>query len=115
MFDAARLLVCPLRVGAGVKGKVSTAMSYGLPVVSTSVGAEGMELRDGENVLLADTPAALAAACLRVYRDEALWRRLSAAGQALVREKHSLEMGERVLAKAIDVAYRHHLGVEGPG
>jgi glycosyltransferase involved in cell wall biosynthesis len=111
VFDATRVFVCPLRAGAGVKGKVSAAMSYGLPVVTTSVGAEGMDMRDGEQMLLADDPAAFASACLRVYRDEALWQRLSDAGQALVQEKHSLKAGRRVLEEAIDTALRHHLGV----
>lgn len=111
VFDAARVFVCPVRVGAGTKGKISTAMSYGLPVVSTTCGAEGMELAEGRDVLVADDPAALAAACLRVYRDPALWRRLSDGGQALVREKHSPEMGRRVLTEAIELAWQHRLGV----
>jgi hypothetical protein len=70
-----------------------------------------MELIDGEDVLLADTPEELAAACLRLYRDAGLWERMSQAGQALVREKHSLDMGRRVLAEAIEVGLRHKLGV----
>lgn len=111
VFDRTRVFVCPLRFGAGTKGKVSTAMSYGLPVVSTACGAEGMELTDGEEVLIADEARALAAACLRLYRDPALWRRMSDAGQQLVREKHSLEMGRRMLAEAIEAALRHKLGV----
>jgi GT2 family glycosyltransferase/glycosyltransferase involved in cell wall biosynthesis len=111
VFDRTRVFVCPLRFGAGTKGKVSTAMSYGLPVVSTACGAEGMELVEGEEVLLADDPKDLAAACLRLYRDQALWERMSQAGQSLVREKHSLEMGRRMLAEAIEAALRHKLGV----
>ena len=115
MFDRTRVFVCPLRVGAGTKGKVSTAMSYGLPVVSTTCGAEGMELVEGKDVLLADDPAGLASACLRLYRDPALWERMSMAGQHLVREKHSLEMGRRVLAEAIETALCHKLGLDGAG
>lgn len=111
VFDAARVFVCPLRFGAGTKGKISTAMAYGLPVVTTSCGAEGMDLIDGREVLIADDPAALAQACLRVHRDAALWRRLSRAGQALVRTKHAPEAGRRVLADAIEIAWRHKLGV----
>jgi GT2 family glycosyltransferase/glycosyltransferase involved in cell wall biosynthesis len=111
VFDTARVFVCPLRFGAGTKGKISTAMAYGLPVVSTVCGAEGMELVEGEEVLIADTPADLAAACLRAYRNPALWARLSEAGQRLVQEKHSLEMGRRMLAEAIEVALRKKLGV----
>jgi O-antigen biosynthesis protein len=111
VFDRSRLFVCPLRFGAGTKGKVSTAMAYGLPVVATACGAEGMDLVEGEEVLTADEPAALAEACLSVYRDAALWARMSAAGMKLVQEKHSLEMGRRMLAEAIEAALRHKLGV----
>ncbi len=112
VLDRVRVFVCPLRFGAGAKGKVATAMSYGVPVVTTSVGAEGMELIDGKHVLVADTPAALAAACLRAYCDKALWQRLSKAGQALVAEKHSLAAGQAVLVEAIEAAMRHRLGLD---
>jgi GT2 family glycosyltransferase len=109
VFDTARVFACSLRIGAGTKGKVSTAMAYGLPVVSTACGAEGMDLVDGEEVLLADTAADFAAACLRVYRDPALWQLMSEAGMRLVQEKHSLAMGRRVLGEAIEAAWRHKL------
>ena len=115
VFDAARVFVCPLRFGAGTKGKISTAMAYGLPVVSTSCGAEGMDLKDGREVLIADDPASLAAACLRVYRDADLWAQMSEAGQSMVREKHSLDMGRRALAEAIEVAWRHKLNLDASG
>ena len=52
-----RVFACPLRVGAGVKGKIAAAMSYGVPVVTTSIGAEGMELQQGLHALLANEPA----------------------------------------------------------
>ena len=109
VFDRARVFACSLRIGAGTKGKVSTAMAYGIPVVSTSCGAEGMELAEGSEYLLADDAASFAAACLRAYRDPELWQSLSANGQDLVRRKHSLAMGERVLEAAIETAFRHHL------
>lgn len=111
MFDGTRVFACSLRIGAGTKGKISTAMSYGLPVVSTPCGAEGMDLLEGENVLLAETAEAFAAACLRAYGNAALWQKLSEGGQSLVREKHSLEMGRRVLEEAIETAFAHHLGI----
>ena len=109
VFDRVRVFACGVRVGAGVKGKVSTAMAYGLPVVSTTVGAEGMELCDGEHVLVADGAEAFAAACVRAHEDAAVWDRLSAAGLALVEERHSLAMGRDVLARAIEVGLCHKL------
>jgi glycosyltransferase involved in cell wall biosynthesis len=96
-MDECRLSIAPLRVGAGVKGKVNMAMSYGLPVVATSVAVEGMHVRAGEDVLVADTPAELAAAILRVYADETLWNMLSANGLDNVRAHFSFEAAREAL------------------
>ena len=49
-----KLSIVPLRVGAGIKGKIGTSLSLGLPVISTSIGAEGMELKNRENVIIED-------------------------------------------------------------
>ena len=79
-FDRARVFVAPLRYGAGMKGKIGMAMAMGLPVVTTSIGAEGMGLVDGVNALIADDEEAFASAVLRVYHDDDLWESLSAEG-----------------------------------
>ncbi len=84
-----RLSVAPLRFGAGVKGKILASMGYGLPVVATSMAAEGMELKPEQNVLLADSPENFALQVERLYRDEILWKRVSEAGQAWVDQKYS--------------------------
>jgi GT2 family glycosyltransferase/SAM-dependent methyltransferase len=76
-FYEAKVFVSPLRFGAGVKGKVLNAMSYGLPVVSTSIGIEGMGLEAGQDVLVADDAEGFAGKVAEVYQDEELWRRLS--------------------------------------
>lgn len=83
-FDGARVLVSPLRYGAGMKGKIGQSMSLGLPVVTTSIGAEGLLLVDGENALVADTPEAFSRAVVRLYSDPALWARLSVNGSCHV-------------------------------
>ena len=75
-FSASRVFVAPLRYGAGMKGKVGQAMSLGLPVVTTQIGAEGMQLRENVHALIADTPEAFAAAVVRLYNDEVLWKRI---------------------------------------
>lgn len=72
--------IAPLRFGAGVKGKINMAMSYGLPVIGSSVAVEGMKLTDGVDVLVADTPDEFAARYLRLMHDEALWTSLSDGG-----------------------------------
>ena len=72
-FAGARVFVAPLRYGAGMKGKIGQSMSFGLPVVTTPVGAEGMALVDGEHAMIADDPAAFARAVIRLYTDRQLW------------------------------------------
>ena len=71
------LSVAPLRYGAGVKGKINQSMSFGLPVVSTSCGAEGMHLTHEHDILIADEPADFAREVVRLARDKQLWERLS--------------------------------------
>ncbi|MEN6520918.1 MAG: glycosyltransferase [Armatimonadota bacterium] len=77
----ARVSVSPLRYGAGMKGKVGEALAWGLPVVTTSIGAEGMDLTHGHNVLIGDTPDEFASQVVNLYRDRGLWERLSQAGK----------------------------------
>jgi len=86
-LHAAELYVIPLRMGGGTRFKLLEAMAAGIPVVSTSVGAEGVPARSEQELLLADRPADFAAAVLRLLRDSALGDRLSAASLALVREQ----------------------------
>jgi glycosyltransferase involved in cell wall biosynthesis len=80
-FATARVFVAPLRYGAGMKGKIGQALSFGLPVVTTSIGAEGMGLINEVHLLIADDPEAFAAAVIRLYTDNVLWERISAAGR----------------------------------
>jgi GT2 family glycosyltransferase/glycosyltransferase involved in cell wall biosynthesis len=79
-MDNVRVAVAPLRFGAGVKGKVNLSMAHGQPVVATTCGVEGMHLRDGEDVLVADEATAFADTVIRLYQDENLWQQLSANG-----------------------------------
>ncbi|MGY1831683.1 glycosyltransferase [Geodermatophilus sp. SYSU D01180] len=83
---AASVVVVPLRFGGGTRIKVLEAFAHGVPVVSTTVGCEGLDVEAGRHVLLADDPPSLAAACLGLLEDaerrtalraeaEDLWRR----------------------------------------
>jgi glycosyltransferase involved in cell wall biosynthesis len=105
-FNACRLMVAPLRFGAGIKGKLGTSFSYGLPVVSTSIGAEGMYLQHGREVLIADDPREFADAVVRLYGDRELWNRLSRAGRQLVRERYSPEVIRQGLAEVIESIHK---------
>jgi GT2 family glycosyltransferase/glycosyltransferase involved in cell wall biosynthesis len=105
-LERCRISVSPLRYGAGVKGKVNQAMSHGLPVVATRISIEGMHVVEGEEVLVADDPVEFADAVVRLYRDEALWNRLSRAGIANVERHFSPQVAERALAELFEIADR---------
>lgn len=100
-MEGCRVALAPLRYGAGVKGKVNMAMSHGLPVVATPIAAEGMNLIDGESVLLGSDAAAFAAAVLRLHEDEALWLRLSDASLHNVRQHFSFDAARTVLRRVL--------------
>jgi GT2 family glycosyltransferase len=84
-LQGCRLMVAPLTFGAGVKGKLTQALSCGLPVVTTSVGAEGIGIVDGRHGLIADEPALFARKVVDLYADPELWTRVSLAGLDLAR------------------------------
>ncbi|MCL2309986.1 MAG: glycosyltransferase [Proteobacteria bacterium] len=105
-FAETRVSMAPLRYGAGVKGKVNQAMSYGVPVVVTSMAAEGMHLTDGCDALIADDAHAFAEAIARVYQDEVLWNRLSSAGRANIEAHFSRAVAMQELEKTLELAWR---------
>jgi O-antigen biosynthesis protein len=91
LLAASRLMVAPLRYGAGLKGKVLSGLRAGISIVATDVAIEGTELIDEQHVLVANTPEAIADAVVRLYTDQALWERLSQAGFGYARQEFSIE------------------------
>ena len=82
-----RVFVAPLRFGAGIKGKVGEAMAHGIPVVTTSVGAEGFGLRHGVDVMIADDPASFATSVAQLSSQQELWERIARNARMRI-EKH---------------------------
>ncbi|HEY7784236.1 MAG TPA: glycosyltransferase [Pyrinomonadaceae bacterium] len=101
LFHSSKVFVAPLRFGAGVKGKIGDALSYGLPVVTTSVGASGMGIDNEHQAIIADSPEEFAAAVVRVHTDDQLWRQLSDAGYAHVEKYFSPEVVEKTIEDSI--------------
>jgi len=97
LLDKVRVSVAPLRYGAGIKGKIGTAMAVGLPVVATSLAAEGMSLTVDENILVADGAEAFADAVVRLYEDEGLWNQLSKGGLVFAERVWGAEAALRTL------------------
>ena len=75
-YQEAMVNVVPLRIGGGTRLKIYEAMAMGKATVSTSIGAEGLDVEDGRDILLADDAASFAASVIRLVRDEALRRRI---------------------------------------
>lgn len=100
VFAGAGVFVAPLRFGSGLKGKMLQAMAHGLPIVASPVAAEGIGLTDGVDALLADTPAATAAAVLRLLGDTALAARLGQNARALLAARY----GRTAVAAQLDAA-----------
>jgi len=88
-IDRAAAVVVPLRIGGGTRLKIVEALSKGKAVVSTRLGAEGIDVVDGEHLLFADTPEELAQQLTRVLSDPALAARLGDAGRRLMEERYS--------------------------
>jgi len=101
LLDKMRVSVAPLRYGAGIKGKIGTAMVVGLPVVATSLAVEGMSLTDGENILVADGAEAFANAVAKIYQDEALWNRIGQNGLAFADKAWGAEAAWGILASIL--------------
>lgn len=87
-LEEAGVFIVPLFAGSGMRVKIVAAWRWGLPIVSTTIGAEGIEYRDGENILIADDPQAFAEAVIRVLRDTEFNQALRANGRRWVEEKY---------------------------
>jgi glycosyltransferase involved in cell wall biosynthesis len=88
--------IVPLRIGGGTRLKIIESMALGTPVVSTSRGAEGLEVVSGDSILIADEPGQFAQAVLDILKNQALHDRLSNGGLALVKERYSADgLGEK--------------------
>jgi len=93
--------IVPLRIGGGTRLKIFEAMAMGKAVVSTSVGAEGLAVRSGENIVLADAPNDFAQAVISLLRDRGRRQQLGAAARTLVEEHYSWTIVANDFARAL--------------
>jgi glycosyltransferase involved in cell wall biosynthesis len=101
----ADLAVVPLAAGGGTRIKLLEAFAYGVPVVATSVGAEGIAAAHAVHLLIADAPAAFADACATVLADRALAARLAESARALVEARYAHARGVRSIRDAFASLY----------
>jgi glycosyltransferase involved in cell wall biosynthesis len=96
------ILAVPLRIGGGSRLKILEAMAVGLPVISTRVGAEGLDARDGEHLTIADEPEAMAAALVAAIRDPGPSRAMAEKARKLAWERYDWD----VLADRLEDSWR---------
>ena len=87
-YRKAALVVVPLRVGSGTRLKVLEAMAAGVPVISTRLGAEGLAVTHGKDILIAETPAEMADAAASLQPSNQRWNELAANGLRLVQTQY---------------------------
>jgi glycosyltransferase involved in cell wall biosynthesis len=97
----ATALAVPLLSGGGVRVKILEAMAMGVPVISTTIGCEGLAVRNREHLLIADTPREFAEACAAVLRDEGLARKIALNARRLIAQQYDAN----VALKSLDSAY----------
>ena len=90
-------------------------MGLGVPVVATSIAAEGMELTNGRDVLIADTAEEFAAAMIELYRSEDLWTKISERGIEKTKAKYSIEAARKQLSRLLDDKHRSSCDSRDPG
>ena len=101
-YDRHRVFVAPLLSGAGIKGKVLSALAHGIPTVLTPVAAEGIGLRHGHDCLIAETPEDWARAIRRLMEEDALWSRMSEAARSYAADRFSFAEGRARMKAAFE-------------
>jgi len=96
------MMVVPLRAGGGMRVKILNALSQGIPMVSTTVGYEGIAVNDGEDILIADDPQAFADASVRLLTDTALNKRITRNGRRTAEALYDY----RQACKPLDAIYQ---------
>jgi glycosyltransferase involved in cell wall biosynthesis len=104
-FSSSHTLLAPIRSGKGTRYKVLEAMITGTPVVATTLAAEGLDLQNGRDVLIADTSRGLSDATVKLLKDPKLQQKLSQAGQKMVRQGYSWD----TIALSLDKVYKEFI------
>ena len=97
-LDQIKVATAPLRYGAGIKGKIGTTLSLGLPCVATTVAAEGMQLTDNVDISIADAPANFADKIIELCESEEKWKSMSESGISFANKMYGMQGGFKIMA-----------------
>lgn len=103
-YDRHRIFIAPLLSGAGIKGKVLSALAHGLPCVLTPIAAEGIGLRNGHDSFIVRTPEEWAQAIVKLNTDDALWQKMSDNARSYMAESYSFTSGKQAMREAFEAA-----------
>jgi polysaccharide biosynthesis protein PslH len=107
-YGEALIAVAPLRVGGGTRLKILEAMAAGVPVVSTTLGAEGLAAEPGVDYLVADAGDAMAQAILDLALDPTQWERMASAGRVLVQRRYDwTALGDALAERLFELTHSH--------
>jgi polysaccharide biosynthesis protein PslH len=101
-FEEAALVVVPVRAGGGMRVRILEAFARGMPMVTTTVGLEGIDAEPGREVLVEDTPVEFADAVIRLLQDENLRQEIAMNGRKLIERKYDY----RVVLDALQIVYQ---------
>jgi glycosyltransferase involved in cell wall biosynthesis len=96
------IFICPVRLGGGFRGKILEAMAVGRPIVSTSLGAEGIPSVNGKNIIIADSPEDFATGIEKLMKDKVLYQNIRQEARNLVEEKYAWAKGVEVLENILE-------------
>jgi O-antigen biosynthesis protein len=103
IFERARIFVSPLRYGAGIKGKIITSMCYGVPVVTTTIGNEGIDLRNDQEAIVEDNPNAFSRKTIELYTNKVIWDKISKASIYRVKRDYSRKVAQERIMSIVGV------------
>jgi glycosyltransferase involved in cell wall biosynthesis len=114
IYATASLVVVPMRLGSGTRIKVLEALARGKAMVSTSIGIEGLDLRPGVDVVVADEPAAFAQACTRLLGDREARRQLGRTARVRMLDRYGWDTVAEAADRVVHLAARSSGNGRGP-
>jgi len=110
-FERSALIVVPVLAGSGMRVRILEAFARGMPVVTTSIGLEGIEAHSGSDVVVADTPSAFASSVIQIMKDTNLQNELSKNGRKLAMRCYDWRIALRAMDDVYEAARVHLAGL----
>ncbi|WP_264537014.1 glycosyltransferase [Flavobacterium sp. N1736] len=97
-FLNSRIFVAPLRYGAGIKGKIGQSLEFGLPLVTTNVGAEGFNFQENRNMMVGNTSREIVDNIISLYQNAALWQKISSDSKKVIEPFSNYAIEQKIIS-----------------